>query len=186
MRVIGGTHRGRRLRVPSTSALRPTSDRVREAIFDVLSHLGGEDVIEGADFIDLFAGSGALGIEALSIGAATVTFVESDRDLARGITENLATLGYEHSGAAHVAAREALGFLLQSHRAYDVALVDPPYAFDEWPALLSRLKAKIVVLESNREVSLPEGTALHRHYRYGTTLVTVARKLGRPNVKASL
>jgi len=91
VRVIGGTARGRRISAPRLPDLRPTSDRVREAIFDILTSMA---VLAGAEVIDLFAGSGALGIEALSRGAASVTFVESNRTAVAAIETNLAALGF--------------------------------------------------------------------------------------------
>ena len=100
MRVIAGDAKGRKLVSPRSCAVRPTSDRVREAIFDVLSHLG---VIEDATVVDLYAGTGALGIEALSRGAKSATFVDNDRAALQVIEENLARTGF--SNDAKLAAR---------------------------------------------------------------------------------
>lgn len=172
VRVIGGMARGRRLQVPRSPAVRPTSDRVREAIFDVLGHL---DAVVGAEVVDLFAGSGALGIEALSRGAASVTFVESDPVVARGLEANLAAVGFAGAPRVRVVRREATGFLAGVPHRYDLALADPPYAFGGWPELLGHLRAGVAVLESDRPLELPAGLELHRSYRYGGTLVTVAR-----------
>ncbi|MCU1491008.1 MAG: putative ribosomal methyltransferase [Acidimicrobiaceae bacterium] len=144
---------------------------MREAIFDVLTHL---EAIEGADVLDCFAGSGALGIEALSRGARSVTFVELDRKVTADIEANLAATGFGTGAGAKVVRSDALAFLAGSRHRYDLALVDPPYAFDEWPRLLSALRSEVVVLESDRSLELPEPLVRHREYRYGTTLVTVA------------
>src|SRR5205814_2490034 len=95
MRVVSGSAKGRRVQAPKGTQTRPTSDRVREAVFNTLGSLGG---IEGATVADLFAGSGALGIEALSRGAAHVTFVDRDRDAIATIKANLATTGFEPQG----------------------------------------------------------------------------------------
>lgn len=170
VRVIGGTARGRRLRAPRGDGVRPTADRVREAIFDVLEHLG---LVEGAAVVDLFAGSGALGIEALSRGATSVTFVESDRGAVAAINWNLETTGLA-SVWTRIVRADALAWCAQAAERFDVALVDPPYAFDRWRELLERLPARAAVLESSHEVGLAGPFVLHRVYRYGGTLVTVA------------
>ncbi len=172
MRVISGSARGRPLRAAPVAGLRPTSDRVKEAMFDVLAHL---DALEGAVVLDAFAGSGALGIEALSRGAASVTFVEAERAAIAAIGANLAATGLAGAPGVTVVRAEVLGWLAAHERRFDLALVDPPYAFDEWATLLERLDAGLVVLESSRPVELTDRYVLHRAYRHGTTLFTVAR-----------
>lgn len=172
VRVIGGTARGRPLRAPRSAGVRPTADRVREAIFDVLSHL---DAIAGAEVLDGFAGSGALGIEALSRGAGSVTFVESDRRVLAGLEANLASTGFVAHPGVRVVVGDLIGFLAGGRRRFDLVLLDPPYAFPDWGRLLDAVAAEVVVIESDREVPLPEHWEFHRSYRYGTTLVTVAR-----------
>ena len=106
MRVIGGEARGRRLKTPPLPGLRPTSDRVREAMFDILKSRG---LVEGASIVDLFAGSGALGIEALSRGAEEVTFVESDRRAVAAIEDNLEATGLGGPHAKPVRAESLPG-----------------------------------------------------------------------------
>jgi 16S rRNA (guanine966-N2)-methyltransferase len=170
VRVIGGTARGRRLRAPKSAVARPTADRVREAIFDVLTHLGA---IEGASVADVFAGSGALGIEALSRGAAAVTFVETDRAAVAAINWNLEMTGLS-SAATRIVRADALAWCATVAETFDVAFVDPPYAFERWHELLARLPARTAVLESSHGIELAGGFVLHRVYRYGGTLVTVA------------
>ncbi len=176
MRVISGSLRGRPLRAPMRSSLRPTSDRVREAMFDIVGSLGG---VEGADVLDLFAGTGALGIEAISRGAEHVTFVENDRTALAAIAANLHSTGLagdpETSGNYRVVPAEALGWLAGNRVRFDVAFCDPPYRFERWPQLLDGLRAELVVLESDRELELPESMVPHRVYRYGGTLVTLAK-----------
>jgi len=169
VRVIAGSARGRRLRAPR-HGVRPTADRVREAIFDVLDHLGA---VEGASVADVFAGSGALGIEALSRGAASATFVDADRDAVAAINWNLemTRLG---SAKSRIVRADALAWCKSVAAPFDLALVDPPYAFDRWRELLERLPARLAVLESSNEVELAGPFVLHRVYRYGGTLVTVA------------
>ena len=118
MRIIAGTKRGARIAAPKGLATRPTSDRVREAAFNLIGP------VDGAAVLDLFAGSGAMGLEALSRGAASVTFVESDCDACRTISRNLEKLGLT---GARVACEDAVLWLRRETRRYDLVLVDPPY-----------------------------------------------------------
>lgn len=169
MRVIGGSSRGRRLRAPAAGPTRPTSDRVREAVFDILGSL---TELEGASVVDLFAGSGALGIEALSRGAASAVFVDDHREALSCIRANLAATGL---GPAEVVRAEVVAWLrrLPPTRRFDLALADPPYAFDAWPALLEQLPARLAVLESSAAVACPPPWKVLKEKRYGGTLVTV-------------
>ena len=123
MRVIAGTLRGRRLQAPKGVGTRPTADRVREAIFSMIGDCAGDRVL------DLFAGSGAMGIEALSRGAASATFVDSDPRAVACVRANLATVGL--ASVARVLARDwRAGLAAESARgsAYDLCLIDPPYS----------------------------------------------------------
>ena len=120
MRIIAGSHKGTRIFAPKGTDTRPTGDRVREAAFNLIGPM------DGAAVLDLFAGSGAMGLEALSRGAASAVFVESDRDACRSIERNLAKLGV--TGAA-VLCRDALQVLSTERRTYDLVLCDPPYDF---------------------------------------------------------
>lgn len=122
MRVVAGSAAGRRLEAPPGSGTRPTGDRVREATFNSLGSLG---LVQDATMVDLFAGSGALGIEALSRGASEVTFVERDARAVRVVRANLNTVGLTEP--AEVVRAEALAFLESTTRTWDVALLDPPY-----------------------------------------------------------
>lgn len=131
LRIIGGQWRGRRFAVPPGTDVRPTPDRVRETLFNWLA-----DVIEGADCLDLFAGSGMLGLEALSRRAASVCFVERDARLAAALREHVEALG----ARADVDEDDAGRFLARPRRrAFDVAFVDPPYATPLAP-VLARMK----------------------------------------------
>jgi 16S rRNA (guanine966-N2)-methyltransferase len=177
VRVIGGEARGRPLKAPASAAIRPTSDRVREAMFDVLMSL---DAIEDASVLDCFAGSGALGIEALSRGAATVTFVDSDRESVSAVEANLERVGFARRPGLRVVRAETLGFLASSHTHYDLALVDPPYRFAEWGVLLDRLRARTAVLESKGTVEVPERFTVYRTYRHGGTILTVVTESDPP------
>jgi 16S rRNA (guanine966-N2)-methyltransferase len=172
VRVIAGSCRGRLLRAPAGTVTRPTSDRVRESIFDVLGSLVD---LEGMSVADLFAGSGAMGIEALSRGAASTVFVEDSAAAAAAIRGNLATLGLEDR--ARVVREDVLLFLDRPHQ-FDLAMCDPPYEFSSWDGVLARLHADVAVLESRRPVEIPAGWEVVKNKRYGGTLVTVVRSLG--------
>ena len=171
MRVVAGSARGRTLQAPPGRDTRPTADRVREAIFNALGSLGA---VEGARVVDLFAGSGALGIEALSRGAAWCTFVERDRAARAAITANLAATGL--AARATVVAADVMAWLARGAGPFDLALADPPYAFDDWPALLALVPADLVVVESDREVDPGPGWAHVRTRRYGGTVVSFVRR----------
>ncbi|HEX3425917.1 MAG TPA: 16S rRNA (guanine(966)-N(2))-methyltransferase RsmD [Acidimicrobiales bacterium] len=177
MRVVGGEARGRKLRAPAGRSTRPTSDRVREAIFAILGSLPAECRVslEGATVADLFAGSGALGIEALSRGARHATFVDTDREAARTIAENLAALDLQ-GGRATVVRHDVVRWLATAGPT-DVVLCDPPYAFDRWQDLARLLEpvAKLAVLESDRPLDLGPAWEVVKEKHYGGTVVTVAR-----------
>ncbi len=173
VRVISGSARGRRLVTPEGSGTRPTPDRVREATFNALGSLG---VVEEAAVLDLFAGSGAMGIEALSRGAARATFVDQDIAARRAIEANLAVC--DLGGAAEVVALPVERFLAGAQqRRWDLALLDPPYDYDGWPELLLDLPVQTAVLESNREVEPPFGWDVLRSKRYGRTHVVIAERI---------
>lgn len=167
MRIVAGSARGRRIEAPPGEGTRPTLDRVRESIFNSLGSLGA---VEGATVLDLFAGSGAMGLEALSRGAAHVTFVESDRRATGVIRRNLDHLGF--ADRASVVVADVMDHLRRGPRV-DLALCDPPYAFDAWEALLAARPAGVVVVESDRPIAAPEGWELARQKRYGSTFVTI-------------
>ena len=172
MRVVAGVAGGRRLATVPGRSVRPTSDRVREAVFNALVSLGA---VEGATVVDLFAGSGALGVEALSRGAASATFVDHDARALAVVRANLATTGL--APAAQVVRADALRFLAEAPGRFDLALVDPPYRFDDgaWTDLLGALEAEVAVLESDRPVQAGPRWDPLRVKRYGTTVVTLAR-----------
>ena len=167
MRIVAGSVRGRRIEAPAGRDTRPTTDRVREAIFNSLNSLG---VVEGATAIDLFAGSGALGLEALSRGVAHVTFVDTDRRARQAIANNLSQL--DLADRATVVSVDALGYL-SSAEPVDLLLCDPPYQFDDWDHLLDAAPAAVVVCESDREIEPPERWRVAKQKRYGTSVVTI-------------
>ncbi|GAC1312013.1 MAG: 16S rRNA (guanine(966)-N(2))-methyltransferase RsmD [Acidimicrobiales bacterium] len=170
MRVVAGTVGGRHLSVPPGVATRPTSELVRGAIFNSLTARG---VVQKAVVADLFAGSGALGIEALSRGASRAVFVESDRVAARVIAENLATLGLADVATVRVA--DAVGWAeAQGTAPFDLVLADPPYGFDAWDRLLRAVvtfPVDVLVAESDRPVEA-EGWDVLSVKRHGGTVVS--------------
>ena len=172
VRVVAGTAKGRRLAVPSGRGLRPTTDRVREAVFSALESRGG---VEGLAAVDLFAGSGALGIEALSRGAASVTFVEADPAAARTVRANLEATGLPGGRVVQADVLTFLGSRL-GDEAFDLAFADPPYSFSEWPRLLEVLNAATAVLESRHEVDVGTPWMTARVLRHGGSVVTITRR----------
>jgi 16S rRNA (guanine966-N2)-methyltransferase len=178
VRVIAGRWGGRRLKAPKGRATRPTSERVREAIFSMLGTVAEEEVL------DLFAGTGALGIEALSRGAKRAVFVERDRGALEALRGNLEVLGLQAS-EAEVRPGEAFG-ALGSARAraetYDLVLIDPPYrrTSDLGRELSSALASLLapqarVVVESDRRAPLELPWEIVKERRYGDTSITIHR-----------
>jgi len=184
MRVVAGELGGRRLIVPTGAGTRPTSELVREAVFNSLESRG---VVEGAVVADLFAGSGALGIEALSRGAASAVFVESSRRAAQIIVGNVTALGL--AGRALVrpvsverwmTGRRDPGPGGGGSERFDLVLADPPYSWDGWEGLLTGLAASgvgLVIAESDRSVGAPEWDVVGMK-RHGGTVVTQLQPRG--------
>ncbi len=125
MRVIAGVAKGRKLKVPKTEGVRPTSDYLREALFDILGAS-----IRDVRFLDLYAGSGAVGIEALSRGAAEVVFVEQDRRCLQTLRENLQTVGLDNGEVVSGDALKVLRRLASQGRGFEIIFLDPPYGTD--------------------------------------------------------
>jgi 16S rRNA (guanine966-N2)-methyltransferase len=174
MRVVAGTYGGRRLVAPPGDATRPTSDRVREALFSVLG-----PSIDGARVLDLYAGSGALGIEALSRGAASTTFVDRAPAAIKAIRANLAALEIE-AEVLLMPARTALRTAARRGEAYDLVFLDPPYRHDAelgrelseaLPAVLA--PGARVVSESDRRDRLALDLNLTDERRYGDTVIRI-------------
>ena len=169
MRIIAGTHRGHRIAAPKGGDTRPTSDRVRENAFNLIGP------VDDAEVLDLFAGSGALGLEALSRGAARATFVEHDRAACRVIDANLDKLGLH----ATVLQTDVLRALAQERGRYDLVLCDPPYDYDasRLAPLLARLLTDdgVLVWESSGREGPPEvpGLTQRTTRTYGSARLTL-------------
>jgi len=182
VRVIAGTARGKTLAaLPGGEITRPTIDRVKEAMFSSVQFL-----LPGARVLDLFAGSGQLGIEALSRGAGHCTFIDRDRGAAAIVAANCRTAGV--TASSRVLTAEAESFLAASRESYDIALLDPPYHHDTIPRLLPLLEGHIapggvVLCETEAGAALPEtvgALTLRRQYKYGKIAVTRYEKEGQP------
>jgi 16S rRNA (guanine966-N2)-methyltransferase len=188
MRVVAGDARGRRLVAPPGQDTRPTLDRVREAVFNTLQ---SHDAVEGARVLDLFAGSGALGIEALSRGAEHCVFVERSAPARRVVQQNLDATGLGDRAA--VVGGDALRWVAQHTGTavvadpYDLVLLDPPYAVDDptWATLLTQVGRLapdgVIVIESDRAVVVPDGWHVLKQKRYGDTLVCIASPTNPPS-----
>ena len=160
LRIVGGKYRSRVLRVPSRPGLRPTPDRVRETLFNWL----GQD-LAGLACLDLFAGSGALGFEAASRGAARVVLVEKDRVALAELERSLAALG---AAQVSIVAGDAHAFLKRRPARFDVVFLDPPFRQNDLPAILAELAPQLqagarVYVESDAPVAVaPPWTELKR------------------------
>jgi len=161
MRIIGGELRGRKIKSPKGRLVRPTLDRVREAIFDII----GNRVV-GATILDLFAGTGSFGLEALSRGAKEVTFCEKAQAIRAVLEENISSLGY--SNKCNIAKGDALKIRIKNN--YDVIFADPPYEKNLIYKVLKiyRNKAKLLILEHSKREIIEEGTSR----RFGDTIIT--------------
>jgi 16S rRNA (guanine966-N2)-methyltransferase len=178
MRVIAGRLGGRRLKAPRGTVTRPTSDRVRESVFALLGDIEGERVL------DLFAGAGGLGIEALSRGAAHAVFVDRDARALRALKANLATLQIAPD-AAQVRGADALAALRSARErqeTYDLVFIDPPYGqAHHWGPELSTVLPQLlapaarIVVESDRRAPLELQLQVALQRRYGDTLITIHR-----------
>lgn len=186
-RIIAGEFGGRSLAVPK-SGTRPTTDRVREAVFSRLDHASS---VRGVSVVDLFAGSGALGFEALSRGASHATFVESALPAVRVIEQNIRTLGA--GTRAEVVRERAAAYLTRTQDTYGLALIDPPYDLPPGDllavleALVPRLEVGAsVVLEAARRSGSPEwprGLEVVQTKQYGDTTVSFAERVAMPRVR---
>lgn len=174
MRVITGSARGRKLKTLDGQDVRPTTDKVKEAVFSIIQFQ-----VKGADVLDVFAGSGQMGIEALSRGAHSAVFLDASKKACEVIRDNLA--GACLDAGAQVICTNSLGYLSNCRYTFDIAFLDPPYRQGLLEQTLPLLEDKMnasgkVICEHEGKLVLPEqaGRLLKRkHYRYGTVEVTV-------------
>jgi 16S rRNA (guanine966-N2)-methyltransferase len=180
VRIIGGSLRRSRLEVPDAPGLRPTPDRVRETLFNWLA-----PIIEGARCFDLFAGTGALGIEALSRGAGWVDFVERDPRLAQALRQNLERLRQATATVRCADALQTLGAVPAD--AYDIVFVDPPFSDSLWQPVVTALQGNgwlragawiYLEMPSSAQASVPETWTLHRESAAGSVRYALYRRLG--------
>jgi 16S rRNA (guanine966-N2)-methyltransferase len=180
MRIVAGAWRGRALMAPAGQATRPTADRVRQALFDMLLHApwGGRDAVEGARVLDAFAGTGAFGLEALSRGAAHATFMEQDRAALAALRGNVAACRAEERAA--VLAVDVL--TAPAGEPCRLVFLDPPYGRDLVPRAMDRLRAMgwiapgaLLVVETGRDEALPELGTLLAERTHGATRLSVWR-----------
>jgi 16S rRNA (guanine966-N2)-methyltransferase len=174
MRIIAGSRKGHTIHAPKGLGTRPTGDRVREAAFNLIGP------VDGATVLDLFAGSGAMGLEALSRGAGSAVFVEADHDAVRAIERNLDRLRLTGATVLRQDVRSALAAESAAGRRYDLVLVDPPY--EEWPELERRLAPYIesvlapeglLVVETSSRVEPELPLARRTSRRYGSARLTL-------------
>lgn len=181
MRIVAGRHSGRRLVAPDGLDVRPTSDRVREALFNILQH--GVAPLDGLTVLDAFAGTGALGLEALSRGAAFATFLDTSRDARAALAENLAAL--HETDNAELLNRDATRPGAAPRR-HDLAFLDPPYGKGLAERALAALRSwladdAVVVVETMRteDLALPDGYALLQSRDYGKTRLWFVERTAR-------
>ena len=180
MRVITGSARGRRLKTPEGQDIRPTTDNVKESVFNILQF-----DIEGRRVLDLFAGTGQLGIECLSRGAREAVFIDADRDAVKIVRENLKTCGF----SAPVLQQDALSFLNNCGK-FDLIFIDPPYDAGLYDPVLEKINSVdilsdggIILCESRRETVLPDMRRPYckkKEYRYGRVKLSLYAKESSP------
>ena len=176
IRITGGKNRSRLLDTPNTNLTKPTMDKVREAVFSAL----GERVYD-ARVLDLFAGSGSYGLEALSRGAKEVTFVDSSFEAIKVIKQNCEKL---HEENVEILNSDVLGYLNQNSQEFDIIFADPPYKLNIYEEMVKTLIERhilasngIIVLESERELNIDESSfSKVRFYKYGLAKIYILRK----------
>lgn len=175
MRVITGSARGRKLKAPDSTDVRVTTDRVKEALFSAIQF-----DIEGRRVLDLFSGSGQLGIEALSRGAVHAVFVERSREFVSVIKENVKITNFEEQSV--VVKADALSYLSTCAEKFDIVFIDPPYQSNLTEKILKSIervlnKGAVVVCETEGDAVLPEklGEYLLKQYKHGKTMLSVYR-----------
>ena len=183
MRIVGGRLRGRALAAPKSQAIRPTADRLRESLFNILTN-AYDDPISGARVLDLFAGTGALGLEALSRGAASCTFVEKDRAALDILRRNIDRLG---AGDRAEIRAQAVEHAPPPPRPCDLVMLDPPYGAGLAQAGLDRAAAWLApggwlsVEVHGESLTLPEGLVLDAERRFGKATLLLIRRSAAAN-----
>jgi 16S rRNA (guanine966-N2)-methyltransferase len=181
-RIIAGRHRGRRLEVPRGLVVRPSAERLREALFSILEHQ--DPLLAGARFLDLYAGSGAVGLEALSRGAARLVAVEADRAAAAAFRRNVEKLGEGERCRLMIGDATRLPRTVEP---FDIAYLDPPYGSGLAPPALASLAAGgwlapaalvVVELAAREAMAAPAGLALEDERRYGAGRIVLLRAPG--------
>lgn len=180
MRIIGGTSRGLHLAAlgagDTAAHLRPTSDRVREAIFNLLINGGYGNPVQGAQVLDVFAGTGALGLEAISRGAVHASFIENGAVSAQVLAQNIALMRAGHKTT--VLRKDALKPLAAPTQKFDLIFLDPPYGKSMGEAALQNLRGwfapdALIVWEENTAPTPPQGFTPLDQRKYGDTVVTI-------------
>lgn len=175
IRITGGINRSRLLATPNTDLTKPTMDKVRAAVFSALG-----DAVKDAKVLDLFAGSGSYGFEALSRGASFATFVDKSHDAYNAVRQNAKILGHEN---VELILSDSLAFLRENTRKFSIIFVDPPYKLDVYETVVETLikgnmleENGIIVLESERELNLDESMFKSvRFYKYGLAKIYIIR-----------
>ena len=175
IRITGGTNRSRLLVTPNSELTKPTMDKVRAAVFSALG-----DSVKGAKVLDLFAGSGSYGFEALSRGASFAMFVDKSHDAYNAIRQNAKNLGHEN---VELVLNDSLAFLSENIRKFSIIFVDPPYKLDVYEKIVETLikgnmleENGIIVLESERELNLDNSMFKSvRFYKYGLAKIYIIR-----------
>lgn len=176
IRITGGTNRSRLLATPNSTLTKPTMDKVRAAVFSAIG-----DATKNANVLDLFAGSGSYGFEALSRGANSATFIDKSHEAYKAIKENSKNLGYEN---VEIILSDSLAFLSENQRKFSIIFVDPPYKLDVYEKVVETLikgnvveDNGIIVLESERELNLDSSLFKSvRFYKYGLAKIYIIRK----------
>lgn len=177
MRVITGSARGRKLFAPEGLDVRPTADKVKEGIFSAIQF-----DIENASVLDLFAGSGQMGIEALSRGAERCVFIDNSQRSIRAVNENLRSTGFTRN--SEVVSRDSYDYIKHTSKTFDIIILDPPYGYSHISNILPFATKKlndggIIICEYEKEAPTPEtpdGLELKKTYKYGKICVTIFRK----------
>ena len=176
IRITGGENRSRLLETPNTTLTKPTMDKVRAAVFNALG-----DSVKNSRVLDLFAGSGSYGFEALSRGAKFATFVDSSFEAIKAIKKNAANLDREN---VEILNKDVLAFLEQNSQEFDIIFADPPYKLDVYESIVKTLIERnilasggIIVLESERELNIDESLFKSvRFYKHGLAKIYILRK----------